>query len=114
MAQGIVNVPHLENRTVTLLDGFSLESWGYISATKYDKLIYIQGSGIKSDTPITTLINMATVNDVVFTITAIGAAIFGTNVTTIQAWAGGQNIIRISSGIPANTNFSFTIVGFCR
>lgn len=114
MANGIVNVPHLENRTVTLLDGFSLESWGYIIATKLDKLIFIQGTGVKSNTPITTLTNMATVNDVVFTVTTIGVTIFGTDVTTIQALAGSQNIIRISSGIPANTNFSFIIVGFCR
>lgn len=113
MADGIVNVPHLENRTVTLLDGFSLVSWGFISAIQLGRLIYIQGSGIMSSSAVTTLTEMATVNGITLAATTNGIVQFGDKVTSIQAWQGGTNKVRISAGVPANTNFSFFIVGFC-
>ena len=117
MATGTIKGNPLEYRTVTFRNGFTLESWGYITAVKCGNLMIINGSGIRSASAITTLTEMADVNNTVFTgnTSFTGTVICDDkNTYNIQAWIGGQNILRISAGVPANTNFAFSIVAFCR
>ena len=114
MAEGYINLDVPETKPVTLATGFEKVSWGYVQAIKLGHLILVNGSGIYSTTAVSSLIEFATISGVTLTFTTTGFVKLPDGTTTsVQLHAGSTDKLRISAGIPANTNFDFSVVGFC-
>lgn len=103
----------ITSKTITLESGFTLSSWGTLTAYQIGKLLIINGSGIKASSVISTDTLMATVTGVSFAeaFTAIGR-VDGTsdNIAILSAVKGAGGRVRINNVKYANANIFFQIV----
>lgn len=103
----------IASQTVTMQSGFSLASWGFLTAYKIGNLLVISGQGIRSSSVISASTLMANVSGITFkdNTVAVGfvdGATANTPIFTAIKGAGGR--ININNVATANANIYFQLV----
>lgn len=113
MQDAIAQSTAITSQTITMQSGFSLASWGFLTAYKIGNLLVISGQGIRSSSVISASTLMANVSGITFKDNAVGVgfvdgATANTPIFTAIKGAGGR--ININSVATANANIYFQLI----
>ena len=103
----------ITSQTITMQSGFSIASWGGLTAYRVGNLLIVNGNGIKSSSVISTSTLFATVSNITFADNTVSTGrVDGTsdNIPIITALKGAGGRIQINNIKYADANIFFQLI----